>query len=415
MNIEITPEYEKVLKCIEQRITPVFISGAGGSGKSTLIHYIKRKYKNVALTAPTGIAALNIGGVTLHSFFSIPPRIITKFDKDKLKPKDVIAVTEILIIDEISMVNANMLDTIEYLLRLSKRNNKPFGGIPVLMFGDLYQLPPVVTSETEKFFRTQYGSPFFFSANIFKTVKLTTVELTKVFRQKDDKFIEILNNVRKGIDIDKTIDYINSNVKITDSYDDAIVLTTTNQKCNKINNYELNKIKSEEQIYFGKIFGDFPNSMMPCDSMIDLKVGAKVICVKNIDNAVNGTIGKVLSMAENFVVIESLSDGRKIQINKVTWENVSYVVRGYQVANRVKGSFTQIPLKLAWALTIHKSQSQTLQRVHIDMDKGSFASGQLYVALSRCTSLEGITLSRPLYSSDIIINNEVIKFYESVK
>ena len=414
MNIEITDEYKKVLECIDNKITPVYVSGKAGVGKSTLIKHIKNTYKNVVITAPTGIAALNVNGATIHSFFNIPPRYITIHEKRNLQPKDVIYATEILIIDEISMVNANLLDTIEYVLRLSKRNKLPFGGIPVIMFGDLYQLPPVVTDETRKLFEREYETPFFFSANCLKKTPLTTIELTKVFRQKDETFVKILNNIRTGHDIENTIQLINSNVEITTKYDkNSIVLTTTNDKCTKINNYELNKIDGDENMYFGKIDGNFPLSSLPCDSMIDLKVGAKVMCVKNLENAVNGTIGTVVYMNDKTVNIRTL-DGSGVTLNYVTWENHGYTVKKGEISVVVKGTYTQIPLKLAWALTIHKSQSQTLDKVHIDMDKGAFASGQLYVALSRCTSLEGISLSRPLYTTDIIVNKDVINFYEKV-
>lgn len=419
--ISITPEYQKVFDLLDDtgNDSPVFVTGGAGTGKSTLISLIRKKYGNTVVVAPTGIAALNVGGATIHSTFKIPPKYITVIDKRKLKPVDVLANTKVLIIDEISMVNANVMDTLEYVLRISnltKNSIKPFGGVKVIMFGDLYQLPPVVADDVKARFEKAYDTPYFFSAKCFNTkTPLITVELTKVFRQKDESFVELLNNIRAGVDVERTIDRINSQVTISNQYnEDAIYITTTNKKCSEVNEMWLKKIKSDERTFLGNINGTFPNNLLPVDTLIDLKVGSKVMCMRNIENAVNGTIGIVQRMNANHVVINDIDTGLDIIINRTTWENHGYVAKGGNVETTVKGSYNQIPLKLAWAITVHKAQGQTISEIHVDMSTGAFVSGQLYVALSRCVSLEGVTLSRPLYTSDVIVDRNVREFYEQI-
>lgn len=420
--ISITPEYQKVFDLLDDKgnDSPIFVTGGAGTGKSTLISLIRQKYSNTVVVAPTGIAALNVGGATIHSTFKIPPKYITVIDKRKLKPVEVLANTKVLIIDEISMVNANVMDTLEYVLRISnftKNAIKPFGGVKVIMFGDLYQLPPVVGDDVKVRFEKTYDTPYFFSAKCFNTkTPLLSVQLTKVFRQKDEEFVGLLNNIRMGIDIERTIDKINNRVKINDKYnEDAIYITTTNKKCAEVNEMWLKKIKTDELTYFGVINGKFTNNMLPVDTLIDLKVGAKVMCMRNIEVAVNGTIGIVQRMNSNHVVIKDIDTGYDIIINRTTWENHGYVAKGGNVESTVQGTYNQIPLKLAWAITVHKAQGQTIKEIHVDMSTGAFVSGQLYVALSRCVSLDGITLSRPLYTSDVIVDRNVREFYKSIE
>lgn len=411
--IEITDEYKQVLDLLDVQATPIFVTGGAGSGKSTLISHIQRNYRNVVTVAPTGIAALNVQGSTVHSTFRMPPKFILPFDKKQLKASSVLSNASIIIIDEISMVNANMLDTMEYIMRISKHSKVTFGGTPVVMFGDLYQLPPVVTSETEKLFSDNYATPYFFSADCIKRSKMTTINLTKVFRQKDVEFVDVLNGIRRGVNIDNSLAHINGAARIIDKPEDGcIVVTTTNRKCNEINNRNLRKIKSEEYTYMGKIEGKFSTSSLPVDSIVDLKVGAQVMVSKNIEGAVNGTLGTVIRLSENNVHVLT-NDNETLNISKVVWENLAYVTKKGKVETVVKGTYTQIPLKLAWAITVHKGQGQTMERVHIDMDNGAFASGQLYVALSRCRTLDGISLSRPVYSSDVIVDDDVTAFYDA--
>lgn len=411
--IEITDEYQQVLDLIKTKSTPIFVTGGAGSGKSTLISYIQDNYRNVVTVAPTGIAALNVNGSTIHSTFRMPPKFILPFDKKQLRGNSVLANADIIIIDEISMVNANMLDTMEYILRISKQNKTAFGGTPVIMFGDLYQLPPVVTDETRKLFSENYETPYFFSANCLKRAKMKTVKLTKVFRQKDDTFVNVLNNIRMGTNVKSALEYINSKVSFRDKAEEGcIVVTTTNRKCNEINNFQLRKIKKEEYTFMGKIEGKFNPNSIPVDSIIDLKVGSQVMVAKNIEGAVNGTLGTVVGLYNNNVHVET-NNNQLLNISKAVWENIKYTTRNKQVEQVIVGSYTQIPLKLAWAITVHKGQGQTMDKIHIDMDNGAFASGQLYVALSRCRTLEGITLSRPIYTSDIIIDDDVRDFYST--
>lgn len=412
--IEITEEYKQVLDLINVKTTPIFVTGGAGSGKSTLISYIQENYRNVVTVAPTGIAALNVNGSTIHSTFRMPPKFILPFDKKQLRGNSVLANADIIIIDEISMVNANMLDTMEYIMRISKQSKVAFGGTPVVMFGDLYQLPPVVTDETRKLFTENYDTPYFFSANCLKRASMRTVKLTRVFRQKDITFVNVLNNIRMGTDVEASLEYINSNVRFIDKAEKGcIVVTTTNRKCNEINNFHLRRIKLEEHTFMGKIEGKFNPSSIPVDSIVDLKVGTQVMVAKNIEGAVNGTLGIVTAIHNNNVHVKT-NDDELLNISKVVWESVKYTTRGKKVEKDVVGSYTQIPLKLAWAITVHKGQGQTMNNIHIDMDTGAFASGQIYVALSRCTTLEGITLSRPLYTSDIIVDDDVREFYNNV-
>ena len=425
-HIEINAEFKKALEVMEHTSKNVFITGKAGTGKSTLLNYFRaHTRKKVVVLAPTGVAALNVQGETMHSFFRFKPDItLQKIKKLSGKRGRIFNEIDAIIIDEISMVRADLLDCADKFLRLNTAGSKrPFGGIQIIFIGDLYQLPPVVTSSEKDIFRSHYQSQYFFDAAVFKEFPMEFIELEKIYRQKDEKFIGLLNAIRNNSITDEDLALLNRRVGAeaaaggNSGY--TVHLGTTNKTAAEINAEHLNRLKTRIHTYSAKIEGDFKEYSYPTDSALRLAVGAQVMLLNN-DTAgrwVNGSLGEITKIKSNREenadsILIKLAEGNIEEVLPFSWEifHFSFNETSSMIEAETVGSFTQYPLKLAWAITIHKSQGKTFDRVIIDMGRGAFAHGQTYVALSRCRSFEGISLVRPLRKSDILMDRRVVRF-----
>ncbi len=420
--MKFTPEFEQAFDLMEYSEEHLFLTGKAGTGKSTLLTYF-RKYtsKKIVVLAPTGIAALNVGGQTIHSFFGFPPRPMKAGEIRKRKDDAIYKSLDTIVIDEISMVRADMLDNINLFLKKNgPRRDKVFGGIQMIMIGDLFQLPPVISSEVEEqLLGMQYYSPFFFSAYALQGQKLHCFELTRVFRQLNQKFVGLLNEVRVGNAGSKVLDELNKAYKgpygVTWT-DNTIILTGTNYLAKKINENRLNRLPSQLFKYKGKKEGEISKMQLPTDEILFLKEDAQVMFVRNdMDGRwVNGTLGRVCELGADYIMVEVVKDEtiQRYDIQRDVWEMRKYTFnqKKQEIESEVVGSFEQYPIRLAWAVTIHKSQGKTFEHIVIDLGRGAFAPGQVYVALSRCTTLEGISLTKPLNPSDIFADERVVAF-----
>lgn len=417
----LTPEFQESLKILENTSQNVFLTGKAGTGKSTLIQYFRsHSKKSIVVVAPTGIAAYNIGGQTIHSFFKFPPGIIDKKAiHDRIDTRLYMDI-DTVVIDEISMVRADVLDGIDlFLRRYGRSRSLPFGGAQIILVGDLYQLPPVVTKEEVKIFRKLYETPYFFNSNVFKLANFKIVELTTIFRQKQDHFIEILNQIRVGeIDNDALVP-INNRVSQKNSKD-HIILTTTNGVADGINQAKLDSINKPLFTFNAIIEGNFPDKdrHLPAPKKLDLKKGARVMFVKNDRGGrwINGTLGWIseLNSERIRVKLSDESGEKEVTVPLEEWENVKYEYddESEEIKTIVVGKLKQFPLRMAWAVTIHKSQGMTFSKVKIDFTKSPFAHGQTYVALSRCRTLEGLLLTKRIWLNDIIIDPEITEFHK---
>jgi len=418
LNIQVTDEYLEIKELIDQGNKLIFVTGGAGTGKSTFIKWIEKIYRGeIVIAAPTGIAALTVAGVTIHRLCKFPPAWILDSDIKK-DPKSVIPKINIIILDEISMVNANLLDALDKFCKVHRKNKKPFGGLVVIMVGDLFQLPPIVTKTTESLFRREYDSPKFFSAHSVLSATPVGVELHSPFRQKDEHFIKLLRNVREGIDIDYTIEQFNSICKITDSPDDgAVHLAPRNIDVEIINNQQLKKLKPPEYIYEATLQGKFSESQLPAPNKVVLRKGAQVVFLNNSKEWVNGSVGIVNSLSEEKAVIRLVTSNREVEVRRYEWKNYEYVFNEEEkkVERKVIGRYSQLPITLAWAMTIHKSQGLTLDRVHLNLGAGAFETGQTYVALSRCRNLESLSLQRKIKPQDVLIDRDVVNFYSTIR
>lgn len=419
--ITITEEYLKVKGLLEAGCQIVFVSGKAGTGKSTLIHYLRRSYKNnIVVVAPTGVAALNVHGVTLHSYFQLPPRIVTEDDIKKVRDRKLYTRLDLLIVDEISMVRADTIDAMDSFLRKNGRSEDlPFGGTQMLFVGDLFQLPPVVTNREETVLDERgYASPFFFSAKSLEQCQMATVELTEIFRQRDPVFANMLNSIRVAESLQDVIPRINDNCASVETDNSIITLSCTNAVADQINSAEQLKLSGDSKTYYGEITGKFAveEERLPSSINLELKVGAQVMFTKNDESRrwVNGSLGRVVELLDTTVKVELLTDTQGIihDVQPVAWESYKYEyddLRG-RIVPFVSGRYVQFPLMLAWAVTIHKSQGKTLERVRVDLGAGAFASGQVYVALSRCRSLSDIRLTRPIRISEVKCDPIILRF-----
>lgn len=424
MSIEILEEYKQVASMINNGVPLIFVTGGAGTGKSTFIDWLSTSFSGQVLkSAPTGIAALNIGGKTVHSLFRLAPKFITEDDIAIIPQKfmKVYTQSKVVVIDEISMVTSNMLDAINLFLQKNMRSKKPFGGKTVVIVGDMFQLPPIVSNHTSDVYYKIYDTAYFFGSKVMQDINFEFIELQKVRRQNDQTFIDVLSNIRIGKDIQSSIDVINSRCKVqAEPEDGAVVLSPRNNEVDQRNNIELKKIRGvKEKDYQGVLEGNFKNDRLPSPYFLDLKVGAQVQFTQNNpeNSVVNGTIGKVLDLFDDYVSVKLLDTNEIVIVKPATWEEFEYRYDEYkkEVISSPSGFYTQIPLKLAWASTIHKSQGNTLDKVHLDLGAGCFATGQLYVALSRCRSLEGITLSRDLSYDDVQVDDSIISFYNDCR
>ncbi len=427
------PEFRALLQLVENTSASVFLTGKAGTGKSTFLRYvIDHTAKKHAVLAPTGIAAVNVGGQTLHSFFHLPLRPVLPDDpefapgrlRDRLKLSGkaikLFKEIELIVIDEISMVRADMIDLIDRILRtFGGDRRKPFGGKQLLLVGDVFQLEPVVTQEDRSILQRGYQHQFFFNANVFAQFGLTSIELRKVYRQKNKSFVEMLDRYRLGIPSHDDIRSVNGRIGSLDASSDKMVMTLAARRdtVKRINDQQLDLLPETPMVYEGEITGDFPPTAYPTDLSLTLKVGAQVIFLRNdVERRyVNGTLGIVEAATPDNLIVR-LEDGSEIDVEPVTWENVNYEYepKSKTVSTRVKGTFTQFPLRTAWAITIHKSQGLTFDNIDIDLGRGgAFAGGQVYVALSRCTSIEGIRLLSGIEARDVFVNPEVLRFSRS--
>lgn len=425
-NIEITDEYKKIYKLLDSGFPMVFVSGKAGTGKTTLIHYLKGKLnKNIVIVAPTGVAALNVKGATIHSFFRFPLRIVTEDDIKEVRNRMVYEKINVLIIDEISMVRADLIDAIDQFLKLNGPTaSKPFGGIQLLLVGDLFQLPPVVKKQEQDILEARgYASPFFFSAKVLQNCQFAPIELSKIYRQTNTEFTEMLNRVRVGEELEQVIPYINQNCfNQSDDKSSIITLTCTNVAADQINKLKLNALPGESRVFVGQISGKFSiqDDKLPSPLNLELKVGAQIMFTKNDEQKrwVNGSLGRVVGFKEDIIQVELVLESSRaiLDVQKVSWESFAYEYD--LLADKIKpvviGKYTQFPLMLAWAVTIHKSQGKTLEKVKVDLGNGAFAPGQVYVALSRCRSINDISLARPIYPTEIMCDQRIKRFYEAL-
>lgn len=427
--IEITEDYKAVINAIDDKTQFIFVSGSAGTGKTTLIKYLMKKFSgSVAVVAPTGVAALQVGGVTIHSFFKLPPRIVfPEKDVKKLADRKLYSSIKLLIIDEISMVRVDMVDAIDQFLKLNGPvEGAAFGGVQVLFVGDLFQLPPVVTSEDMQVLRSQgYKSAYFFAAKALYEKQLVMVELQKVFRQKEATFSKLLSHLRLSDDLENVLDELNNNCfnKAQPLNLDAITLTTTNKKADLINATELSSLSGPLFTFNGILVDKFnvDERNLPSPMNLALKVGSRVMFTANSPPPrvwVNGTIGTVKEIVHGRVRVEIQKEHGAVIVDVPQFEWKSYAYELNKETNKIEpvviGSYKQLPLMLAWAVTIHKSQGKTISKINVDLSHGAFASGQSYVALSRCPTLDGISLTRPIRLSDVHCDAEIIRFYEAV-
>jgi ATP-dependent DNA helicase PIF1 len=425
--IKLSDQAKQAIDLILNTDQNFFITGKAGTGKSTLLEHLRlMAERQIIVLAPTGISAVNVNGDTIHSFFTLKPG----FEKEEAehmsfskKKKEKFQRIKTIAIDEISMVRADLLDAIDIVLRRSRKNQQPFGGVQMVFFGDLYQLPPVITfSDKDKFF-SEYQSPYFFDAevfrgqtNLFSGFAMKHIELGKIYRQSDRYFIDLLNAIRDNSINDNQIMELNKYCQpdfVPDNYENYIYLMTTNQSANKINETKLQQLKTEEKVFMAHQTGTVTKNLYPNDEKLVFRVGAQImfICNDSERRWVNGTLGKVLEINDNESVIKvEKNDGKIVEVKKYLWEISKYVFTKGEFVRKKLGTFAQMPIKLAWAITIHKSQGKTFDKVIIDFNNGTFAHGQAYVALSRCSSLKGLVLKKPLRKSDIIMDKRVHNF-----
>ena len=428
--VKLTSEFSDTLNLLEQTAQSCFITGRAGTGKSTLLQTFRTTTaKNVVVLAPTGVAALHVQGQTIHSFFGFPPRYIPKTDIKPRRSKALYQKIDTIIIDEISMVRADMMDNIDYFLRINgKHPDRPFGGVQMLFFGDLFQLPPVVASPEEQFiFQTQYPSPYFFSAVALQTFELKTIELSQVFRQTDRRFIRLLDAVRTGNVDEDLLDTLNERYVPPSDYADRdepfITLASRNVTVDALNKLKLDSINLPALTYVGKITGDFNEKICPAEQILHLKEGAQVMMLRNDNKTkqyVNGTLGTIAKLENDSIEVLVGNDKGLpylIKVEQVKWETLKYELNAKgELEGKATGSFTQYPLRLAWAITIHKSQGKTFDYVRVDLGGGGvFEHGQTYVALSRCRTFGGIQLSQKMRPQDIILDPRIIEFYDTLR
>ncbi|VAX37033.1 DNA repair and recombination protein, putative helicase [hydrothermal vent metagenome] len=432
-DLDFNTQFTHAYDILENSSKNVFVTGKAGTGKSTLLEYFRaHTLKNVAVLAPTGVAAINVKGQTIHSFFCFKPDVTpdtVPFIQIRKSKRNLYQKINAVVIDEISMVRADLFDCIDVFLRIhGPDKDLPFGGVQMIFFGDLFQLPPVVTRHEEDMFCKKegkdgfYATPYFFSARAFNDLELTYVELLEVYRQKDEYFVKLLNVIRNNRMKEDHLKLLNQRwVRYVDIDDEDyyIHLTTTNAMADKINQQQLRNLDGNVMTFEGDVLGDFRERDLPTKQSLDLKEGAQVMMLNN-DQAgrwVNGSIGKIVSLQGNCdsrkaIQVELVEGGVVVDVKPFTWEMFRfYYNEDAQILDSESvGEFMQYPLRLAWAVTIHKSQGKTFSKVVLDLGSGAFAHGQLYVALSRCVDFEGLVLKRPVQQRDVILDKAVVEF-----
>lgn len=423
--VEINDQFRQALDGIASGRN-LFITGKAGTGKSTLLQYFRgRTERRTVVLAPTGVAALNVQGETIHSFFGFKPDVTTeKIKKRGLKASRLYKEIDLIVIDEISMVRADLLDHVDRFLRLNARfPDRPFGGVQMVLIGDLYQLPPVVTPKEKEIFTTLYESPYFFDSRVFREHPMEMIELEKIYRQKDPLFIDLLNAIRNNTVDEPRLALLNSRLgarlPAREEADYTVHLTPTNAAAASINAEHLGRLKSPIRSYRAEVSGRFDGHAFPAEETLTLAEGAQVMLLNNdtLGRWVNGSMARVEEIAPDEesgmdVFHVSLPDGRVEEVRPYGWDifHFSFNADSKRIETETLGTFTQYPVKLAWAVTIHKSQGKTFDRVIIDMGRGAFAHGQTYVALSRCRSLEGLSLARPVQKNHVWMDWKIVRF-----
>ena len=429
MIVDFDEDSQKALNSLESSSENIFLTGNAGTGKSTLLdHFRNQTGQNVAVVAPTGVAALNVKGETIHSFFGFPPNVTPEkasLEAKHSKKAKIYTNLDVLVIDEISMVRADLLDSIDSFLRVVRKNREVFGGVRIIMVGDLHQLPPVVTSQERSALENLYETPYFFSSKVFNRLfeglysQFKFIELQTIYRQSEKRFINILNRIRNNQATSEDLQTINNQlIGEGDLIDNYIILTAMNEQADKINQARLDEIEGPVYSFHAVRTGDFSSQQGPAADTVLLKTGARVMLLNNDpqDRWINGTTG-TLFRAESGCAYVRIDGGGVEKIEPVTWTSykTSYNPDTAVLETKEAGSFKQMPIRLAWAITIHKSQGKTFEKVVIDLGRGAFAHGQTYVALSRCTTMSGLRLIRPLTQQSIIMDKRVLEFLDRLR
>lgn len=429
-------ELDQAWEFVEHTGKSLFLTGRAGTGKTTFLRrVVEQSTKRLIVVAPTGVAAINAGGVTIHSFFQLPPQPFTpgaviqqKFNFSKIKRR-IIASLDLLIIDEVSMVRSDVLDAVDSVLQRYRPNGLPFGGVQLLLIGDLQQLTPVLTPEEEQLLTPFYDTPYFFGSRALRKVDYVTVELQHVFRQQQSAFLDLLNHIREGQPTASDLQQLNSRYQpafVPDPNEGYVRLTTHNALADDYNNRQLKQLKTRSVVLDAEVSGAFPDNIFPTSEHLELKAGAQVMFIKNdpsFDHAYyNGRIGYIESIdlspprdwndeAGKGLFVRCADNGDLVNVQPLTWENTTYTLneRTQEIESNILGTFKQMPLRLAWAITIHKSQGLTFDKTIIEAD-AAFASGQVYVALSRCRTLEGLVLAAPIKARAIINDPRVANY-----
>jgi ATP-dependent DNA helicase PIF1 len=418
------PIAEQAMNSMLKTKNSMYITGDAGTGKTTLLNYFLEKTdKNVVVLAPTGMAAVQVNGETIHSFcrFNTDPGWVMLEENKihKLRDNRKIKSIDVLVIDEISMVRSDMLDSLDYFFRINKGKMRlPFGGVQVIFFGDHFQLPPVLRSEEKTLFYSKYDTEYFFGAKVYPQLNISYTKLTKYYRQTDETFIRLLSYLRYGKANEEIVDWVNRKLlnKDKDELKNTIIIASRNQDVTNINYKHLDDLEGEVVSYRAVLFGTFKDEMCPAEKFLVLKVGAQVMFVKNDPDKrwVNGTIGQIVELDKESIKVRVKK--KLIEVDLASWQNHTYRYdeeKG-ELVKELAGEYTQYPLRLAWAVTIHKSQGQTFDECEIDLGNGAFVFGQTYVAFSRCKSIEGLILSKPLKLRDIKTDPKVFAFDQSI-
>jgi ATP-dependent exoDNAse (exonuclease V) alpha subunit len=426
MELELNEQFNKAIDLLENSRINLFITGKAGTGKSTLLQYYREiSKKNLVVLAPTGVAALNVEGETIHSFFNFKPGVTVGESKKigkSFRKSFLFQELEMIVIDEISMVRADLLDCVDSFLRASRGKRTPFGGVQMVFIGDLYQLPPVVSKEEKPLFQGPYSSPYFFSAKAVRDLiekksktEIEFVELEKIYRQRDLDFIQLLNGIRNRTIEPSYLQKLNHRVlePSGEFLENTIFLTSTNEQSDQINKQNLEKLSSPVFKFAGEMEGEMDRKHLPTDSELFLKENARVMLLNNdsFGRWVNGTLGTVAKIDSDRILV-NLDNGEEVEVNPFTWTlfHHYYDKDSLSIGKKETGRFTQFPLRLSWAMTIHKSQGKTFDKVVIDLGKGAFSPGQVYVALSRCRSFEGIVLKTPVKMNHLLMDYQVVRF-----
>ncbi|MEA2238990.1 MAG: ATP-dependent helicase [Thermoanaerobaculia bacterium] len=421
--IEVNPELQMAFDAVTKGRQIVFVTGGAGTGKSTFIRELRARFpeKQSVVLAPTGVAALNAGGQTIHSFCKLPPRLVTPQDIRKAKDPSLVEKLDMVIIDEISMVRADVLDGIDAFLRVNRESALPFGGVQMVLVGDLFQLPPVVTPKDGPELRERYPSPHFFSAHCLKGLKFFPVELQIVYRQRDTTFAQLLAKLRDGVGAADAVAQLNSHCAGRELKGQHLILVPTREAAAMENDARLTALPGTPRTYEAGCEGSFESAgpdRLPAPKQLALKPGAQVMFVRNDSEKrwVNGTIGIVKNLSDGSIHVR-LEDGEVHEVEIIEWEDVHYALdeKTNAIVEEVAGVYRQFPLMPAWAVTIHKAQGLTLERVMVDLARGAFADGQVYVALSRCQSMEGLSLRRSVRVSEVRCSEAARQFYDKIR